>query len=167
METFEKKEIEKLTSKKSIPAFRSGDTLKITVKIKEGDKSRSQVFEGMCIARKNNSLNSNFTVRKISHGEGVERVFPLFSPIIEKIEVITPKVIRLITQTVNDTADEDGWAFLGDVGGLIQKKQPNFDSRIYGFEKLTPLIKSTGKFEIDQRESHKGRAKLIYIRRKK
>ena len=88
METFEKKEIEKLTSKKSIPAFRSGDTLKITVKIKEGDKSRSQVFEGMCIARKNNSLNSNFTVRKISHGEGVERVFPLFSTIIEKIEVI-------------------------------------------------------------------------------
>ena len=86
---------------------------------------------------------------------------------IEKIEVITPKVIRLITQTVNDTTDEDGWAFLGDVGGLIQKKQPNFDSRIYGFEKLTPLIKSTGKFEIDQRESHKGRAKLIYIRRKK
>jgi len=86
---------------------------------------------------------------------------------IKKIEIITPKVIRLITQTVNDTADEDGWAFLGDVGGLIQKKQPNFDSRIYGFEKLTPLIKSTGKFEIDQRESHKGRAKLIYIRRKK
>ena len=88
METFEKKEIEKLTSKKSIPAFRSGDTLKVTVKIKEGDKSRSQIFEGMCIARKNNALNSNFTVRKISHGEGVERVFPLFSPIIEKIEVI-------------------------------------------------------------------------------
>ena len=88
METFEKKEIEKLTSKKSIPAFRSRDTLKITVKIKEGDKSRSQVFEGMCIARKNNSLNSNFTVRKISHGEGVERIFPLFSPMIEKIEVI-------------------------------------------------------------------------------
>jgi uncharacterized protein (TIGR00288 family) len=82
------------------------------------------------------------------------------------VDTITPKVIKLITQTVNDIADEDGWAFLGDVGGLIQKKQPNFDSRNYGFEKLTPLIKSTGKFEIDQRESHKGRAKLIYIRRK-
>jgi uncharacterized protein (TIGR00288 family) len=82
----------------------------------------------------------------------------------KRIDVITPKVIRLITQTVKDIADEDGWAFLGDVGGLIQKKQPNFDSRIYGFEKLTPLIKSTEKFEIDQRDSHKGRAKLIYIR---
>ncbi len=88
METFEKKQIEKLTTKKRIPAFRSGDTLKVTLKIKEGDKSRLQIFEGMCIARKNNSLNSNFTVRKISHGEGVERVFPLFSPIIDKIEVI-------------------------------------------------------------------------------
>ncbi len=94
METFEKKEIEKLTSKKRIPAFRSGDTLKVTIKIKEGDKSRSQVFEGMCIARKNNSLNSNFTVRKISHGEGVERVFPLFSPIIEKIEVVRKGNVR-------------------------------------------------------------------------
>ena len=94
METFEKKEIEKLTSKKSIPAFRPGDTLKITVKIKEGDKSRSQVFEGMCIARKNNSLNSNFTIRKISHGEGVERVFPLYSPLIEKFEVIRRGDVR-------------------------------------------------------------------------
>ena len=82
------------------------------------------------------------------------------------MDTITPKVIQLITQTVNDIADEDGWAFLGDVGGLIQKKQPNFDARNYGFEKLTPLIKSTGKFEVDRRDSHKGRAKLIYIRRK-
>ena len=88
METFEKKQIEKLTSKKRIPTFRQGDTLKVTIKITEGDKSRSQAFEGLCVARKNNSVNSNFTVRKISHGEGVERVFPLFSPIIEKIEVV-------------------------------------------------------------------------------
>ena len=88
METFEKNQIEKLISKKRIPAFRAGDTLKVTVKISEGDKSRLQAFEGVCIARKNNSVNSNFTVRKMSHGEGVERVFPLFSPIINKIEVI-------------------------------------------------------------------------------
>ena len=80
------------------------------------------------------------------------------------VDTITPSVIKLITQTVNDIADDDGWAFLGDVGGLIQKKQPNFDARNYGFEKLTPLIKSTGKFEIDQRDSGKGRYKLIYIR---
>ena len=88
LETFEKKQIEKLTGKKRIPTFRPGDTLKVTIRITEGDKSRLQAFEGMCIARKNNSVNSNFTVRKLSHGEGVERVFPLFSPILEKIEVI-------------------------------------------------------------------------------
>jgi len=94
MEMFEKKQIEKLTAKKRIPAFRAGDTLKVTVKIVEGEKSRSQAFEGMCIARKNNSINSNFTVRKISHGEGVEKVFPLFSPIIEKIEVVRKGDVR-------------------------------------------------------------------------
>ena len=83
----------------------------------------------------------------------------------KSVDTVTPKVIKLITQTVSDLADDEGWAFLGDVGRLIQKKQPNFDSRNYGFEKLTPLIKSTGKFEIDQRDSGKGRYKLIYIRR--
>ena len=80
---------------------------------------------------------------------------------------ITPKVIRLISSTISDLADEDGWAFLGDVGSLLQKKQPNFDSRNYGFEKLTPLINSIGKFEIDQRDSYKGKFKLIYVRNKK
>ena len=94
LETFEKKQIERLTGKKRIPTFRPGDTLKVTIKITEGDKSRLQAFEGMCIARKNNSVNSNFTVRKLSHGEGVERVFPLFSPIIEKIEVIRKGDVR-------------------------------------------------------------------------
>ena len=80
---------------------------------------------------------------------------------------ITPKVIRLISSTIYDLADDDGWAFLGDVGSLLQKKQPNFDSRNYGFEKLTPLIDSIGKFEIDQRDSYKGKFKLIYVRNKK
>ena len=88
VEKFEKEQIVKLTSKKNIPAFRPGDTLKVTVKIIEGERSRLQVYEGLCIARKNNLVNSKFTVRKISHGEGVERVFPLFSPIIDKIEVV-------------------------------------------------------------------------------
>ena len=88
VEKFEKKQIAKLTSKKNIPTFRAGDTLRVTIKIVEGERSRLQVYEGLCIARKNNSINSKFTVRKVSHGEGVERVFPLFSPIIDKIEVI-------------------------------------------------------------------------------
>ena len=88
LQNYEKEQINKLTSKKSIPTFRPGDTVKVTLKIIEGDKSRLQSYEGVCISRKNNSVNSKFTVRKMSHGEGVERVFPLFSPIIDKIEVI-------------------------------------------------------------------------------
>ena len=94
LETFEKQQIEKLTSKKRVPAFRPGDTLIVTVRITEGSKSRLQAFEGVCIARKNNLVNSNFTVRKISHGEGVERVFPLFSPLVEKIEVVRKGDVR-------------------------------------------------------------------------
>ncbi len=82
------------------------------------------------------------------------------------IDNITPKVIRLISSTISDLADDDGWAFLGDVGNLLQKKQPNFDSRNYGFQKLTPLIKSIKQFEIEQRESPKGRFKLIFVRNK-
>ena len=94
MQKFEKEQIAKLTSKKNIPAFRPGDTLKVIIKIVEGERSRLQTFEGKCIARKNNSVNSKFTVRKISHGEGVERVFPLFSQIIDKIEVIRKGSVR-------------------------------------------------------------------------
>lgn len=88
MQKFENAQIERLVSKKRIPAFQPGDTIKVTLKIVEGERSRLQIFEGICIARKNNSVNSKFTVRKISHGEGVERVFPLFSPNIDKIEVV-------------------------------------------------------------------------------
>ncbi len=80
------------------------------------------------------------------------------------VDKITPKVIRLISGSISDLADDDGWAFLGDVGNLIQKKQPNFDSRNYGFQKLTPLIKSIKNFEIEQRENTKGQLKLIYVK---
>ena len=92
--TFEKEQIERLTLKKRIPAFRSGDTMKVSLKIIEGERSRLHIFEGVCISRKNNGLNSNFTIRKISHGEGVERVFPLFSPLISKIEVVRKGDVR-------------------------------------------------------------------------
>lgn len=80
------------------------------------------------------------------------------------VDKITLKDIRFISQTIDDLADEDGWAFLGDVGSLLQKKQPNFDSRNFGFQKLTPLIKSINHFEIDKRESGNGRFKLVYVR---
>ena len=82
------------------------------------------------------------------------------------VDKITPKVVKLIATTISDLADDDGWAYLGDVGNLLQKKQTNFDSRNYGFQKLTPLIKSIKKFEVEQRESPKGRFKLIYVRNK-
>jgi uncharacterized LabA/DUF88 family protein len=82
----------------------------------------------------------------------------------EIVDKITPKVIDLIASTILDLADDDGWAYLGDVGSLLQKKQPNFDSRNFGFQKLTPLIKSISRFEIEQRENQKGRHKLIYVR---
>lgn len=80
------------------------------------------------------------------------------------VDKITSKVVRLISNTIEDVADDDGWAFLGDVGSLLQKKQPNFDSRNYGFGKLTPLISNIGKFEVERREDARGRNKLIYVK---
>ena len=73
---------------KKIPVFRPGDTLRVEVKVVEGDKSRLQAFEGICIARKNAGVGSSFTVRKLSYGEGVERTFPLFSPLVDSVEVV-------------------------------------------------------------------------------
>nr|WKN37506.1 NYN domain-containing protein [Tunicatimonas sp. TK19036] len=82
------------------------------------------------------------------------------------VDKITAKEINLIRTTITDVSDDEGWAFLGDVGSLLQKKQPNFDSRNYGFQKLTPLIKSIGRFELEERESAKSRHKLIYVKNK-
>jgi len=84
----------------------------------------------------------------------------------ENVDEITSKVIKLLSATIIDSSDEDGWAFLGDVGSLIQKKQPNFDSRNYGFEKLTPLINSIGSFEIEHRENPKSKNKLVFVKNK-
>lgn len=84
----------------------------------------------------------------------------------QNLDKITPTVIKFLKQSVSDAADEDGWAFLGDVGSLILKKQPNFDARNFGFEKLTPLFKSLNQFEIDQRVQSGVRFKLIYVRNK-
>ena len=80
------------------------------------------------------------------------------------VDKITQRDINLIRTTISDLSDDDGWAFLGDVGSLLQKKQPNFDSRNYGFEKLTPLIRSIGLFELEQRENPKSKHKLIFVK---
>ena len=79
---------------KDIPDFRAGDTVRVGVKVVEGTRERIQMFEGVCIARSNRSINSNFTVRKMSFGEGVERVFPLYAPIVDSITVVRRGVVR-------------------------------------------------------------------------
>lgn len=94
IEQIEKEQIEKLTEGKEIPTFAPGDTVKVNVKVVEGTRERVQAFEGLCIARKNGGLNSAFTVRKLSYGEGVERVFPLYSPSIASIDVVRRGVVR-------------------------------------------------------------------------
>jgi uncharacterized LabA/DUF88 family protein len=82
------------------------------------------------------------------------------------LDKITRKDIKLIASTISDLSDDDGWAFLGDVGSLLLKKRPNFDSRNYGYEKLTPLINSIGEFELERRENQRSRHKLIYVKNK-
>jgi large subunit ribosomal protein L19 len=94
IETIEREQIAEQTSQRAIPEFRPGDTLRVGVKVIEGDRARVQNFEGVCIARANKGINSNFTVRKISFGEGVERVFPLYSPTVDSIEVVRRGAVR-------------------------------------------------------------------------
>lgn len=94
LQTLEKEETERLLAKRKVPEFQPGDTLRVNVRIKEGERERVQAFEGVCIARAGGGVNENFTVRKISFGEGVERVFPVLSPNIESIEVKRRGVVR-------------------------------------------------------------------------
>ena len=94
IEQLNQENVDKLTASREVPEFAPGDTVRIHVKVVEGSRERIQLFEGVCIARKNRGVNSSFTVRKISHGEGVERVFPLHSPRIAKIEVAKRGAVR-------------------------------------------------------------------------
>jgi large subunit ribosomal protein L19 len=94
IEAYEAEQVALLTAARAVPEFRPGDTLRVAVKVVEGERTRTQAFEGVCIARSNKGLNSNFTVRKISYGEGVERVFPLYSPTIAEIAVVRRGDVR-------------------------------------------------------------------------
>jgi large subunit ribosomal protein L19 len=94
LDKIEKQQIEKVLAERQIPDFSAGDTLKVNVKVVEGTRERIQAFEGVCIARKNAGVRSSFTVRKISYGEGVERLFPLYSPRISGIEVVRRGKVR-------------------------------------------------------------------------
>ena len=88
LQQMEAEQVEKMLARRAVPIFQTGDTVKVSVKVVEGTRERIQAYEGVCIARRNAGVNSAFTVRKLSYGEGVERVFPLYSPKIESIEVI-------------------------------------------------------------------------------
>ena len=94
IQTFEAEQIAKLTAARAVPVFRPGDTLKVMVRVVEGERTRIQAYEGVCIARSNKGISSNFTVRKISYGEGVERVFPLYAPTISEIVVVRRGDVR-------------------------------------------------------------------------
>jgi large subunit ribosomal protein L19 len=90
----EQEEAARVLGEKKIPDFQAGDTLQVNVKVKEGDRTRVQAYEGVCIARNGGGLNESFTVRKISYGEGVERVFPMFSPLIDSVKVVRRGHVR-------------------------------------------------------------------------
>ncbi len=94
LQTIEAEEVAKATATRAIPDFRPGDTLRVGVRVVEGERTRVQNYEGVCIARSNKSIGSNFTVRKMSFGEGVERVFPLYSPNIDSITVVRKGAVR-------------------------------------------------------------------------
>ena len=94
IQKLEQEQIAKLTEGKEIPTFGAGDTLRVDVKVREGSRERLQAFEGVCIARSNKGVNSNFTVRKLSYGEGVERVFPLYGPVVDSITVVRRGKVR-------------------------------------------------------------------------
>jgi large subunit ribosomal protein L19 len=94
LQTLEEEQRQKLVAQRGVPRFDPGDTVRVSVKVVEGERERIQAFEGVCIARKNAGLNSNFTLRKISYGEGVERIFPLYSPRITAIEVVRRGAVR-------------------------------------------------------------------------
>ena len=94
LQQIEHEQVERLTANRSVPDFDPGDTVRVSLRVVEGERERVQAFEGVCIARKNAGINSNFTLRKISYGEGVERIFPLYSPRITAIDVIRRGAVR-------------------------------------------------------------------------
>ena len=154
LETFEKKYLEKIKQTKKIPDFNSGDTIIVYVKVKEKKRERDQAFEGICISKKSAGINSSFTVRKISYGEGVERVFPLYSPNISKIEVKSKGSVRraklyylrkLTGRKAKITEDRNN--LKGVVKKkeeeLVEKKLKNNEKNIEKSEKKSSDIKET------------------------
>ena len=154
LETFEKEYLEKIKQKKKIPDFNSGDTVIVYVKVKEKKRERDQAFEGVCISKKNAGINSTFTVRKISYGEGVERLFPLYSPNVSKIKVKTKGNVRraklyylrkLIGRKAKITEDRDKLKNIvkKKEEKIIDKKSENTEKNMKKLEKKSSDNKET------------------------
>ena len=140
IEILENKQIEQLLEDKEIPEFRAGDNIAVKVLVREGARERLQVFEGVCIARSGKGLNQNFTVRKISYGEGVERVFPLYSPMVDSIDVVRKGKVKRsklyylrnrrgksarITERQSSTEKKDNVAKKADSGSALPIEEDN------------------------------------------
>jgi len=154
LETFEKEYLEKIKQEKKIPDFNSGDTVIVYVKVKEKKRERDQAFEGVCISKKNAGINSTFTVRKISYGEGVERLFPLYSPNVSKIKVKTKGNVRraklyylrkLIGRKAKITEDRDKLKNIVEKKEekIIDKKSENTEKNMKKIEKESSDNKET------------------------
>ena len=154
LETFEKEYLEKIKQEKKIPDFNSGDTVIVYVKVKEKKRERDQAFEGVCISKKNAGINSTFTVRKISYGEGVERLFPLYSPNVSKIKVKTKGNVRraklyylrkLTGRKAKITEDRDKLKNIVEKKEekIIDKKSENTEKNIKKIEKKSSDNKET------------------------
>ena len=137
LEKFEKDQLESLKANKSFPEFNPGDSLKVHLKVKEGEKERIQVYEGVCIARKNAGINSSFTVRKISYGEGIERVLPLYSPQIDKI-VRRSKLYYLRGRSGKSARIAEKNTFIQTSGTKDNKVTENKSDKKESKEQLTP-----------------------------
>lgn len=125
IEQLEQEEAARVLGDKEIPDFSAGDTLRVHVRIKEGERERIQVFEGVCIARNGGGLNESYTVRKISFGEGVERVFPLYSPMVEQIEIKRKgKVRRAKLYYLRDRRGKSARIAERVTGRGIEKREP-------------------------------------------
>lgn len=161
LETFEKEYLEKIKQEKKIPDFNSGDTVIVYVKVKEKKRERDQAFEGVCISKKNAGINSTFTVRKISYGEGVERLFPLYSPNVSKIKVKTKGNVRraklyylrkLTGRKAKITEDRD------ELKNIVEKKEEKIiDKKSENTEKNMKKIEKKSSDNKETKDNNKNK----------
>jgi len=150
IKNYEQSQIQQILKNSKVTDFGPGDTVKVNVKIKEGNKERVQAFQGVCIGKKNNGLNSSFSVRKISSGEGVERVFPLYSNVIESIERIKVGDVRRAKLY-----------YLRELSGKKARISERTDGRAYDDEQYVSTIEDDVKAPVDQTEDNTPSEKTV------